>query len=98
MFFTPRSRMFACTAAPDRKSTRLNSSHRCNSYAVFCLKKKTEGTSESQTSTNYLFFTTMYPLFEVFPHENTRACLVLPAQTATQEQTNSTLPIVKLAE
>src|SRR5208337_5088042 len=29
-------------AAPrrDRKSTRLNSSHRCISYAVFCLKKK----------------------------------------------------------
>src|SRR5437764_8126750 len=26
--------------APDRKSTRLNSSHRCISYAVFCLKKK----------------------------------------------------------
>src|SRR5437764_1243676 len=25
---------------PDRKSTRLNSSHRCISYAVFCLKKK----------------------------------------------------------
>src|SRR5437763_12596449 len=25
----------------DRKSTRLNSSHRCTSYAVFCLKKKT---------------------------------------------------------
>src|SRR5437879_5867931 len=24
----------------DRKSTRLNSSHRCTSYAVFCLKKK----------------------------------------------------------
>src|SRR5437867_79798 len=24
----------------DRKSTRLNSSHRTNSYAVFCLKKK----------------------------------------------------------
>src|SRR5437762_4064505 len=24
--------------APDRKSTRLNSSHRCISYAVFCLK------------------------------------------------------------
>src|ERR1017187_9774368 len=24
---------------PDRKSTRLNSSHRCISYAVFCLKK-----------------------------------------------------------
>src|SRR5437879_10337396 len=29
----------------DRKSTRLNSSHRCISYAVLCLKKKisTEG-------------------------------------------------------
>src|SRR5438094_10372330 len=30
----------ACLAA-DRKSTRLNSSHRTISYAVFCLKKKT---------------------------------------------------------
>src|SRR2546430_12393607 len=27
--------------APDRKSTRLNSSHSQISYAVFCLKKKT---------------------------------------------------------
>src|SRR5437879_12412095 len=27
-------------ALADRKSTRLNSSHRCISYAVFCLKKK----------------------------------------------------------
>src|SRR5574339_989005 len=26
--------------APDRKSTRLNSSHQAISYAVFCLKKK----------------------------------------------------------
>src|SRR5271170_7875323 len=26
----------------DRKSTRLNSSHEWNSYAVFCLKKKTK--------------------------------------------------------
>src|SRR6266705_5395568 len=26
--------------AGDRKSTRLNSSHRTNSYAVFCLQKK----------------------------------------------------------
>src|SRR5438094_10672467 len=32
--WTPRSR--------DRKSTRLNSSHRTISYAVFCLKKKNE--------------------------------------------------------
>src|SRR5207248_11529974 len=29
-------------AQPDRKSTRLNSSHRTISYAVFCLKKKNE--------------------------------------------------------
>src|SRR5688572_26033207 len=29
-----------CTALPDRKSTRLNSSHSQISYAVFCLKKK----------------------------------------------------------
>src|SRR5690606_39699873 len=28
------------TSAPDRKSTRLNSSHVKISYAVFCLKKK----------------------------------------------------------
>ena len=27
----------------DRKSTRLNSGHRCTSYAVFCLKKKILG-------------------------------------------------------
>src|SRR5258708_27513552 len=30
------------TAALDRKSTRLNSSHQIISYAVFCLKKKNE--------------------------------------------------------
>src|SRR2546430_10798292 len=29
------------SAKPDRKSTRLNSSHSQISYAVFCLKKKT---------------------------------------------------------
>src|SRR5438094_6718553 len=29
-------------AGADRKSTRLNSSHRTISYAVFCLKKKTQ--------------------------------------------------------
>src|SRR5437763_9925943 len=36
--------------AGDRKSTRLNSSHRCISYAVFCLKKKTNHTSRTATS------------------------------------------------
>src|SRR5437764_2807531 len=32
------------TSQGDRKSTRLNSSHRCISYAVFCLKKKRQAT------------------------------------------------------
>src|SRR5437763_9148858 len=31
----------------DRKSTRLNSSHRCISYAVFCLKKKKNTTANT---------------------------------------------------
>ena len=31
----------------DRKSTRLNSSHRCISYAVFCLKKKKKITKKN---------------------------------------------------
>src|SRR5437764_11118341 len=34
----------------DRKSTRLNSSHRCISYAVFCLKKK-----KKTTKTEYAY-------------------------------------------
>src|SRR5215475_14998631 len=33
-------------ARPDRKSTRLNSSHVKNSYAVFCLKKKKKRSNE----------------------------------------------------
>src|SRR5207244_6530863 len=39
----PRSRKAAASPGstiPDRKSTRLNSSHQIISYAVFCLKKK----------------------------------------------------------
>src|SRR5437762_14390425 len=35
-------RLVGLAGAEDRKSTRLNSSHRCISYAVFCLKKKKE--------------------------------------------------------
>src|SRR5256885_13067367 len=31
---------YCYSATPDRKSTRLNSSHLVISYAVFCLKKK----------------------------------------------------------
>src|SRR5438094_1301777 len=36
----------------DRKSTRLNSSHRTISYAVFCLKKKKKKTKQTITKTN----------------------------------------------
>src|SRR5690242_21621227 len=35
-------------ARPDRKSTRLNSSHMSISYAVFCLKKKKKTINETQ--------------------------------------------------
>src|SRR2546426_6421564 len=35
-----RLRSYPCKCVPDRKSTRLNSSHLVISYAVFCLKKK----------------------------------------------------------
>src|SRR5689334_24526574 len=36
--------LLAALATPDRKSTRLNSSHSSISYAVFCLKKKNPST------------------------------------------------------
>src|SRR5437764_10466126 len=36
------------SATQDRKSTRLNSSHRCISYAVFCLKKKKKKTQKNE--------------------------------------------------
>ena len=37
---------------PDRKSTRLNSSHTVISYAVFCLKKKKKKNEIKNTKTN----------------------------------------------
>src|SRR5256885_11854811 len=39
--YYPGAKPTACMSL-DRKSTRLNSSHLVISYAVFCLKKKTE--------------------------------------------------------
>src|SRR5438270_6884320 len=47
-----RSRPRPDSRAPDRESTRLNSSHSQNSYAVFCLKKKIDG---KQSSNKYAF-------------------------------------------
>src|SRR2546421_4993652 len=37
---------------PDRKSTRLNSSHDQISYAVFCLKKKKKNNNNKSNSTH----------------------------------------------
>src|SRR5437899_8906824 len=42
----------AAETAPDRKSTRLNSSHLGISYAVFCLKKKTRVTGPRYAQKN----------------------------------------------
>src|SRR5438094_7181591 len=42
-------RVLPVTGWEDRKSTRLNSSHRTISYAVFCLKKKKK---KNKTQTN----------------------------------------------
>src|SRR5437762_9644433 len=39
-YFVPNGKATLTVENGDRKSTRLNSSHRCISYAVFCLKKK----------------------------------------------------------
>src|SRR5687768_18287939 len=44
-FFPATLRLPSGVTEPDRKSTRLNSSHGYISYAVFCLKKKTKLTS-----------------------------------------------------
>src|SRR5436309_10096578 len=40
---------------PDRKSTRLNSSHVKISYAVFCLKKKTSAVTFTAVGSGYSF-------------------------------------------
>src|SRR2546427_6827967 len=45
----PRSILRGLKPLPDRKSTRLNSSHSQISYAVFCLKKKKENTGASDS-------------------------------------------------
>src|SRR5947208_8402125 len=43
------SSLFCDKPGLDRKSTRLNSSHQIISYAVFCLKKKTNQYQQSHT-------------------------------------------------
>src|SRR2546430_10499576 len=46
----------------DRKSTRLNSSHSQISYAVFCLKKKTNMIGTHYTRTYFKFVSVYKPL------------------------------------
>src|SRR5262245_63970409 len=46
-----RSRPSPARDRPDRKSTRLNSSHLGISYAVFCLKKKKKTRVQHKTNT-----------------------------------------------
>src|SRR5690349_24110392 len=55
---TPHTRIDTITARPcrstrDRKSTRLNSSHVEISYAVFCLKKKTQQVTAEALETEF---------------------------------------------
>src|SRR3712207_8592504 len=55
----PRTRATSAAAADrlqDRKSTRLNSSHANISYAVFCLKKKTEEHKSELQSRQHLVY------------------------------------------
>src|SRR2546430_13306831 len=65
----PASRSAVAEVYPDRKSTRLNSSHSQISYAVFCLKKKKQYsqhyhppliTSFTMTDHNTLFITMIH--------------------------------------
>src|SRR5258708_12643485 len=46
-----RVRRVGIARSPDRKSTRLNSSHQIISYAVFCLKKKNNPPRPNQPPT-----------------------------------------------
>src|SRR3712207_7492171 len=50
-------------ASLDRKSTRLNSSHANISYAVFCLKKKTENLVPIQVDVKHLM--NSVPFFQI---------------------------------
>src|SRR5699024_11810009 len=47
----------AVPSTVDRKSTRLNSSHVSNSYAVFCLKKKKPIHWENSVPANWMIVT-----------------------------------------
>src|SRR5437764_2936922 len=58
----PASSVMVSVHCEDRKSTRLNSSHRCISYAVFCLKKKKDASLGSLLGTLNNFKLRVYPI------------------------------------
>src|SRR2546430_12492848 len=57
---TPEADDDSESESEDRKSTRLNSSHSQISYAVFCLKKKTNTYSESSCLTSSYYACEQY--------------------------------------
>src|SRR5437764_7905774 len=59
--------------AEDRKSTRLNSSHRCISYAVFCLKKK-------KYKTDYDCCTNISPVLNLQLHKDDKSMRAMAEQ------------------
>src|SRR5437867_7028961 len=52
---------------PDRKSTRLNSSHRTISYAVFCLKKKKK--KKKKSPSHHKLTLTQHTSDDIRPHK-----------------------------
>src|SRR3712207_8964297 len=55
---TARQKKLTYKGTPDRKSTRLNSSHANISYAVFCLKKKKQNVNSiALTQTKIIIYT-----------------------------------------
>src|SRR5256885_5243351 len=79
-------------ACADRKSTRLNSSHLVISYAVFCLKKKTQCILLSRVPyLNAHIFE--YPDADLAVSENqtVRGSCLLLASRITDKRTNTSL-------
>src|SRR2546430_12947705 len=83
---------------PDRKSTRLNSSHSQISYAVFCLKKKKHkptNTQSPQANPPGTQRTTAYTYMEqIPPHSKTQhtlstSCTLLSFSDSDPQNSNS---------
>src|SRR5256885_13265345 len=63
----------AADVVPDRKSTRLNSSHLVISYAVFCLKKKNNTHNRAYFT---LYQSIHYSFFITFQNQQDNASLL----------------------